>query len=159
MLVGLTFEIRMTWKDYRLLYLNLFNKENDIGSMQSLAKKYVKKLWLPEDHIIFENAVLGKMEFSHHKYVSVFAKSDPKFYPSKAREDLYFNGKENELVYDRTFKMQYPCAFNFVYFPFDKQHCDFRMKIKTKNNRSIFLVEKHPAIQYEGPKILNVFQV
>ena len=44
-------------------------------------------------------------------------------------------------------------------FPFEKQVCTFTMVIETANNKTVNFVEDTPAIVYQGPSILNEYEV
>ena len=72
MLVGLTMEIKMRWKDSRVMFANLNkNQKNPV------QEEVIDKLWLPLDNIIHENAVIGKVYSDKIRRVFVIPLSDP----------------------------------------------------------------------------------
>ena len=160
MLVGLTIEVKIKWRDPRLEFVHLFDKKEDIGISKKLSLKMVGKLWLPLKHVIHDNAVIGKIEKDEKLIVGIKALSVPK--PDDISinlEEISFDGSKNDLVMVQRFKLTYRCNFNVLYFPFDNQSCDFIMKINADNNGSLEFVEDNPAIQYNGPLVLNEFEV
>ena len=44
-------------------------------------------------------------------------------------------------------------------FPFEKHVCSFMMVIETANNHTVHFVEDTPAIVYQGPSILNEYEL
>ena len=51
---------------------------------------------------------------------------------------------------------------NMMYFPFDKQECQFKLKMETKPNHSVILKADRtikPSVSYAGPNILQEFEL
>ena len=57
------------------------------------------------------------------------------------------------------FKLDYRCDFFLRNYPFDVQRCNFILMMKLKGNNSIKLAEDNSSVIYEGPKILQEFEV
>ena len=65
MLVGLTIEIQLRWKDRRLTFTNILDEENKVADSQK------KHLWLPMREIVHQNAVIGEIRKSAQERVSI----------------------------------------------------------------------------------------
>ena len=60
------------------------------------------------------------------------------------------------------FRVKYPCNMDMMYFPFDKQACQFDLKMKTKDSHSIIIKADptiNPSVSYAGPKLLNEYEL
>ena len=121
------------------------------------------KIWHPVDFLIHENAFIGKVHLDSTFFLGINCTS-PKLPPdirSNDREVLY-SGAENDLIMVQKFRVTYPCNMDMMYFPFDKQACQFDLKMKTKSNHSVIL-KADPDISlivsYAGPNILHEYKV
>ena len=74
-------------------------------------------------------------------------------------EDLIFPGPQNDLVMIQKFKLEYLCDFHLGKFPFDDQRCDFLMRVRVPNNKSVIFVPKTEAVMYNGPRVLAEFEI
>ena len=155
MIIGLTIEINLKWKDRRLIFLNIL--ENEVEAVNELQRK---QLWLPMGEIVHENAVIGEIKQSARESVSVRALTGPKPQDvGKATEDLVYTGDSVDLSMAQRFKINYNCLFDMRKFPFEKQSCKFIMKIKTPNNTTVSFREDNAGIIYLGPTVLNEYKV
>ena len=59
------------------------------------------------------------------------------------------------------FRVKYPCNMDMMYFPFDKQACQFDLKMKTKSNSVILKADPtiKPSVSYAGPNILHEYEL
>ena len=146
MVVGLTIEAKMRWKDSRLTFVNL-NK----GVQYNIPVKTIERLWLPLDHAIHLNAIIGQVKQDDITDVVVLAQSNPiPLITSRHREDLRYKGSENYLEMTKRFRIKYDCTFYLAKFPFDQQQCNFTIKMKVADNISFSLLEETPGVIYKG---------
>ena len=66
MLIGITFEIEIKWKDDRLLFENLLTEGANLISTET-----ANKLWIPSDSIVYDNTILGDIVIDNRKNVGV----------------------------------------------------------------------------------------
>ena len=71
----LTIEIKLTWNDRRVTFLNIVDEGKAIN-IKEISKDYIQKLWLPLEKIEYTNAVIGKVIEGTNQYVYVIAKSE-----------------------------------------------------------------------------------
>ena len=106
------------------------------------------------------NAVIGNTKKDKNKYVHIQPVNNPlPMDPVSSTEDLIFPGLQNELVMIQKFKLEYLCDFHLRKFPFDDQRCDFLMRIRVPNNKSVMFVPVAEAVVYIGPRVLSEFQI
>ena len=76
-------------------------------------------------------------------------------------KDLLYSGATNDLIMFQKFKVAYPCQMNILYFPFDKQHCQFKLKMVTNGNHSVVLKADplKEIVSYAGPYLLQEFEL
>ena len=129
MLVGITSEIKMKWNDNRLRFANLNrNKKNPV------SEEIVEQLWLPLDNIIHENAVIGKVHPDDIRRIFVLPNTEPMLLEGyEAYEELLYSGAENSMEVSQRFRIEYDCVFNLEKFPFDRQKCDFILKMMLRS--------------------------
>jgi hypothetical protein len=127
MRMGITFELHVKWSDDRLKFANLNGKGRNLFSVE-----LAKNLWLPSEHIIHDNAVLGEKHFiNKHRHVG--AKNLTKGMvelTTDSVENYMYPGSKTQLFMKQRFKILYKCSFDMKKFPFDKHRCDFIMKIE-----------------------------
>ena len=155
MIIGITAEIRLTWKDRRLTFANLVDGQNKIPS------KTAERLWIPIHTLINENAVIGSMETDSVHQIKILISGGNKLPQklSESIEDSLFQGEDNPLELKQRFKIEYNCNFQLVKFPFDHQNCELIMKMKIQKESNISLAQDSPATIYDGPTILNQFEI
>ena len=79
--------------------------------------------------------------------------------PGLWRETLVYQGKENMLIVSQRMKLKYRCDFFLLYFPFEETTCDFYLSIRTTGNNSVMMTKNDNSVNYQGPKILNEFDI
>lgn len=155
MLVGITLEIKMKWNDNRLTFANL-NRDRK----NPVSEEIVQKLWLPLDNIIHENAVIGKVHPDDIRRIFVVPNTDPMLLEGyETYEELLYSGAENSLEVSQRFRIEYDCVFNLEKFPFDRQKCDFILKMMLSHNNSKSLVEDDIAVIYNGESKIDQFYI
>jgi hypothetical protein len=160
MTVGLSIVLSLTWRDHRLAYNNLLPREGDFQDAVEVTKAERDRMWLPMTGIIHENAILGNIEEDKRSYVNILPRLPAEEMTlASSEENLIYNGSDNDLLMSKQFKMKFCCVFVLVYFPFDDQSCDFIIAMNVKGNTSIALLRTDTSIQYDGPSMLNEFEV
>ena len=153
MSVGLTIELRVSWKDFQLTYFNLIDNEGWFNESKRVDAAVYDQLWLPIPMIEHDNAVIGNTKEDKTKYVQIQPDNNPlPISPVLATEDLIFPGPQNDLIMIQKFKLEYLCNFHLPKFPFD-----FLTRIRVPKNKSVMFVDE--AVVYKGPKVLAEFQV
>ena len=157
MSMELTLDINMEWTDGRLTYTNLLeNTRNRVDS------SIVKRLWIPLDYIVHDNAMTGMIrteELSRVLSVKRLARPLP---PSlfDHHENRQFCGYANKLEVTQRFRIKYKCNFEMLKFPFDRQHCKFEMYLKLKSNMTLSFQNKgRHGVIYDGPQFVDQFRV
>ena len=155
MIIGITAEMRLTWKDRRLTFANLVEGQNEVPT------KTADLLWLPIRTLIHENAVIGSMEKDSMPQLKVKISGGDTLPQqlSDSIENVLFLGENNPLELKVRFKIEYNCNFHLVKFPFDKQNCELISKMKIEKGSNITLVEDNPATAYGGSTTLNQFEI
>ena len=121
MLIGITFEIAIKWKDDRLFFENL-----DTDGANLISTETANKLWLPSDNIVHDNAILGDIVIDNRKNVGVRNLTDA--IPASITnsiENSNFYGSQAELFVVQRIKAIYNRTFELSRFPFDVHECDF----------------------------------
>ena len=157
MIIGITAELSLTWKDSRLIFTNLHDGKNGIPN------EIVKQLWLPVQRIIHENAIIGSM----HKDSSIQAGVMLSPYTNRIRQDLAnhmedntFKGSECPLLIKERFKVEYNCNFNLKKFPFDRQRCVLLMKMKIHLSSRLSLAgDSFAPWIYDGSSTVYEFEI
>jgi len=153
MVITLTLEIRISWRDKRLTFSNpSMERENRI------PKDVVSKLWSPLQHLIHENAILGEIEYEDHTFVKLLAIVPEDVDPGEAIEERLFNGSCNSLAFIQRVKLKYNCNFNVRKYPFDEQRCSFIMKINQLKPDSLSFTNQG-NISYSGLSIIDQFSI
>jgi hypothetical protein len=155
MLVGITVEIKMKWNDRRLKFANLNLKRKN-----PVPEEIIDKLWLPLDNIIYENAVIGKIQSDDVQRVFVIPETDPIPLTSmEIYEEYLYDGAKNVLEVSQRFQIEFDCVFHLVKFPFDDQQCNFILKMALGQNNSMSLVQEDPSVIYNGEINLEQFHI
>ena len=160
MMVGLTVEFTLKWRDYKLNYENLQNSKSKRGTIRIIPKKEKDKIWVPLPELVHDNAIIGEIEEVDFFMLGIEVQNDPLPMDSNLwNEVLIYPGKENMLIVSQRMKLKYRCDFFLVYFPFDETSCDFYLSIRTIGNNSIKMTKNEDSIIYHGPTILNEFEI
>jgi len=153
--IGLTLSIQMKWKDKRLFYKNIHHHNES-----TLPSSIGEKLWLPLDHSIHANAILGKILAEKKKHVAIQGVHKLPIDLHQAREDYYFPGIKNSLSMKQQFRIQYDCNFKLQKYPFDQQLCTFGLNIKqTEDQRVSLAADATEAVSYTGPQDVGDFTI
>ena len=120
------------------------------------------QIWLPIDWTIHENADLGTVIRDKSFFLGIKCNTSelPPDIQSQS-QNLLHSGAENDLITIQKFKVVYPCQMNITYFPFDKQLCNFILKMETKGNRSVIFAadpDQH-SVSCGGPNLLHEFEL
>ena len=73
--MGLTFSLRLKWRDHRLTFINIMDAPNQIGNKRDLGDYFTSLLWLPMPQLIHENAIIGKLLKGDAETVQIVAKT------------------------------------------------------------------------------------
>ena len=71
MSVGLTIELRVSWRDFQLTYFNLIDTEGWFNDSKGINSAVYDQLWLPIPMIEHGNAVIGNTKEDKTKYVQI----------------------------------------------------------------------------------------
>ena len=153
MLIVVTFEMQLKWTDARLNFENL-----DTSAVNPMSEETARNIWMPSEHIIHDNAILGKIIEDPHREIGI--ENQTVAMPGdimKSIENFVHLGSKTQIVLKQRFKITYPCEFDLEKFPFDKHKCNFILKLRLQNKNSILFAKDTPAILYNGPKTVNQF--
>ena len=146
--------VTIKWFDVQLTWINLKSED----AMNFLNSEEKKMIWIPK--VNFGNSEYiepFQVDESAAVYVQKKTKGESRLYPNEVRRALYHNGSENPLTYQRSFQEVFFCKFDYIWFPFDTQHCRITFK---PFNSFVPLVNFVPIkASYTGEKSLLVFSV
>ena len=156
MVVVMTINIRLYWKDSRLKFSNLI-----IGGKNIVQSGTVKGLWIPLDYFIFENSIIGEIEKDNSYEVRVDALDQPlPTETSHSVQNRLFSGEENALYMTERYKVSYRCPFFLRTFPFDEQKCPFMLQMKSDKITTISLTKFTPPYLYKPKsKVVGQFKI
>jgi hypothetical protein len=118
--VGLTIELTLKWRDHNIDYENLKNVIDQKGLSRIIPHKEKSNIWLPLPELVHDNAIIGETKRVNVYKLGVEVKNNSMpMDPSLSRETLIYPGKDHILVIKQRMKLQYRCEFLLVYFPFD----------------------------------------
>ena len=153
MIVTLTMELRLSWKDQRLRFFNPeLNKSNIIPSRIS------KELWSPLQDLKHENAIIGEIIHEDSNTLELQSNLPEDLDAQEPVENRLFKGSQNSLVLTQRMKVKYNCIFNVKKFPFDGEHCRFKMKITQRKENTISFID-NAKIVYNGLTNVGQFAV
>jgi hypothetical protein len=158
--VGLTLEVKFQWVDPNINFEDAKNSEDEINEFKIVSDSEMGKIWLPLDDINYENAVIGETVNEEFYSLGVIIKS--KANPRSAntpKESLIYPGATNPLFVNQKMKMKYRCDFFVQNFPFDNKACNFIISLAKNGNNTIVLTQDNNSISYDGPLILNEFEI
>ena len=143
MIVTLTLEIHIKWRDERLTFSNpIIDKDNIIPI------KTAHELWTPLRDLFHENAIIGEIQYETNNNVIKIKPTVPEdIDASHATENRLFNGSYNSLQTSRRMKIKYNCIFRVKKFPFDGQNCSFIMGISHSKESTVSFVEDGDILQ------------
>ena len=158
MVIGLTVEIKFQWVDPNIDFEDA--KNDEISEFRIIPDNEKEKIWQPFYHTVYDNAVIGETIKEEFYTLGVIIESNPKERVASApKESLIYPGAHNPLVATQKMKMKYRCDFFVRNYPFDSQTCDFFISIVTNGNNTIHLTNDEYSVTYDGPLILNEFEI
>ena len=155
MMIDISMKITMSWKDCRLKFRNLPKTRDKL-----IKSEISKKLWLPSDHLMHMNAIIGQTKEDPYIELAVRANSSP--LPSDIylhREELIYSGAHTSMNITKRVRIKTTCNFQFIKFPFDKQECQFIMYLSGSDSRKVDLVGTEHAVRYIGGQIVGQFKI
>ena len=165
MRIGVTMQIRMRWRDSRLQFKDVFPSEKKV-----LDKKTATRLWIPLDHVIHSNAIIGKIwpEKNRQIFVNVMSNASDmshslneafRLIPYATHEHLSYDGPSSELEVRQRFRILYKCTYQLLNYPFDEQRCHLEMKIKALNGRNVTFQKDFPGVLQIGEELIKQFKI
>ena len=156
MAMEVTVKITMKWADGRLKFTNLPNHTKSL-----VPTKTAEQLWLPLDHMVHDNAMIGKIySYKKHRTLSIQASTSPMPMDiGDPFENKHFDSFQNILELKQRYKIQYICKFYLKMFPFDNQNCNFLMHLNLQTDTTINFIRDGDGVTYDGPKIISQFEV
>ena len=115
----------MQWTDLRLTFRNL---QSDFKSNR-LTFGQMDPLWFPI--LTFTNTNDNeKVVMDDETKMMVIKKGQPSYSAiTDVDENSIYTGKDNELLYNRTYTKRFRCDFKLALYPFDTQYCKLEMSI------------------------------
>ena len=155
MAIGLTIDIKVTWKDDRLTFTNL-----DRNRKTFVPLEISNKLWLPLENIVHENAIIGTIIPDSQSEVSIQAITLPMPVDiTQSYEDLLYAGSKNSISMRRRFRIKYKCTFDLTKFPFDRHICHIIMNMATQNNLTVSFAKDERPIIFAGDTTIYQFRI
>ena len=115
------FRLYLKWKDSRLRYRNLKRNAN----LNVLRGESQGELWAPET--IFRNTKdSDRSKIDGESLIKALPNTQYVFKQSEKSEvqnTHYFHGSENFLQLERTYRINFICAYDMALYPFDTQTC------------------------------------
>ena len=132
MVLELTQNIALSWFDSRLEFTNLHN-----GALNVVNYGLEKQVWTPFDHMVYENALIGKISASEMELYIEATTPPMDMDPSDAFEDRRYDSRSNTITATRRIRGLYDCMFQLTKFPFDTQTCQFKSSLRSKKNTQL----------------------
>ena len=156
MIIELTIRIRIRWTDGRIRLKNLPK-----NAKSPVPFHVAEKLWLPLDSIVHDNAMIGKVQqVKNDRRVSIMAVTLPiPVSLDDSFENNLFDPFNNIFEIKQRFRITYICTFFLKKFPFDKQSCEFSMRINRESNSSLTFTKDLTGVSYLGPTTINQFEI
>ena len=99
MVVGLTVEFVLKWKDHKVNFENLQNFKNERGTVKIIPSKEKNEIWIPLPELVHDNAIIGETEVLDFFKLGVQVQNEPlPLDPGHWRETLVYQGEENILT-------------------------------------------------------------
>ena len=156
MMIDSSLQVTMEWKDSRLSFRNLPPR----GSQKLIHSQISNNLWLPLDHIIYDNAIVGELDIARNIQVSLTTNYEPPpigIY--QHREEFIYNGSHTSIQTTQTVRVKTTCNFEFTKFPFDEHECTILMYMKDFSNARVDLIGTNHSISYIGGNIVGQFDI
>nr|XP_040566831.1 glutamate-gated chloride channel-like [Lepeophtheirus salmonis] len=134
-------DIKMTWQDQRIQFLNVGSKE------RSMTEKEKTMMWIPLVEI--ENSadrtdylILDKFaDISIQELHSIKRDQNP---ITSLSNGVITNGSQINITYTRTFEFSFHCSFDLKFYPFDNQLCSLYLRIPfTMSKKTRFVLGNH----------------
>ena len=121
----LKFILYMQWKDLRLTFRNL--QPDSMSNL--LTSTQMDLLWFPI--LTFTNTNNDETVVMDEKTkMTVIKKGEPTYSKiTDVDENSIYTGKDNFLLYNRTYTKRFRCDFKLALYPFDTQYCKLEMSI------------------------------
>ena len=146
--------IAIEWFDGQVKWINI--KERARRNFLNSNEK--GKIWLPKMNFgNSENIEPFVADKSAVIYVKKRTNGTSRLYPGEIKRAMYYEGDENPLTYQRSFQEAFFCNYDYRWFPFDTQHCQFIFETFNSLVHSVNLVPNYA--NYTGQKSLLVFNV
>ena len=122
--IDIQFEMSLMWKDERLRFHNLKQRE----TLNALTEEDVEKLWLPK--VIFENTEQkestrlgerGNGEWETRLIVRRERNAEISRGFTYLDETEIFKGSDNSLIMNQTYTHNFFCNYELSHYPFDTQ--------------------------------------
>ena len=154
MMIDSSLDVTMEWTDSRLMFRNLPPK----GGKKFIKSEISKKLWMPVNDLIYDNAIVGELVQGRNMKVALITNSNalPIDY-NRPRAELRYEGSNTRIQIHKSIRIKTTCNFQFTKFPFDNHECSILMHIKDFNNTKVDLVNS--SISYTGGPIVGQFDV
>ena len=156
----LTYNLQLAWVEKRMTFNNIVVKKNDSSSVKDLSGKR-SDLWDPFTKLIHINSLIGSVEYEEaSKKLKVNVTNKPvSINPEVSLEEIEYHGKKAVLFQTMRLKALYDCYFDLFRFPFDRQICKIKLKIKDFSNLKMELISNHDSVEFSGPTLLKDFKV
>jgi hypothetical protein len=158
MVIEVTLGIEIMWREPRLAFKNLNQfGTNFIDAFDS------NRIWLAIENLEHRNAVIGKIHEDSDRQVEVMVNymgHKAQRFPVDVfenREEYRYKQDENVIREKQRFRIEYECAFDLQYYPFDKQACNIVLKFKSSDYLKMFVVKTNDTISYATQNISNKY--
>ncbi|KAK3887647.1 hypothetical protein Pcinc_008254 [Petrolisthes cinctipes] len=155
MMMFVSYSLKMTWYDYRLMFLNLKLDDN----LNVLSFEEMMSLWTPL--VGFMNTKSSKLSVMDKETVLYLRRLQPHTHTDNSApgEVTLYSGEENPLIISRVYFTDYICDFNLVLYPFDQQHCDMHLRIHSASKEYITIDETSTSAKYISSGLLLEYQL
>ena len=93
MVVGLTIELTLKWRDHKIDYENLKNVKDEEGTFRTIPNKEKSNIWFPIPELVHENAIIGETKTVNFYTLGVEVRNNSMpMDPSLSRETLIYLG-------------------------------------------------------------------
>ena len=158
--IELTYSLQLSWVENRMTFRNIVDKKTNISSVKDISRRS-SDIWDPFAELIHINSIIGSVEYEESsKMLKVKVTNKPiSINPEMSVEVFEYPG-ENAVLFEKIrLKALYDCYFDFFRFPFDKQICKIKLKIRDFSNLRMELISNPDSVEFSGPTILQNFKV
>ena len=158
--IELTYTLQLSWVEERMTFNNIVDKKNDSSSVKTLSRNR-SDIWDPFTKMIHINSIIGSVDYEEDsKEMRVNVTNKPiSINPEMSLEEIEYPGEKAVLFETMRLKAIYDCYFDLFRFPFDKQVCKIKLKIKDFSNRKMELISNADSVEFVGPTLLQDFRV